>query len=229
MAFVQDLTVQVEKLRAEIASLNEESHELTQEKNYLGEEEASLKSATKNLNVQYQQRLRAMFPWSAIDPSVVVRPPSYLFPVPVLVHIPTGSIPMHPSMQLQWSSCRIAGGFLSNKLKLPTRDEDPCLKSDSSVSPSKKKPLVFSFILSFQFRNQTRSHECPHIVVATPGRILALARDKDLALKNVRRSKVMTPGSSTVQLMLKSFSPAQDSYYTLQMLQQPTPLSLGLT
>ena len=170
-----------------------------------------------------------MFPWSAIDPSVVVRPPSYLFPVPVLVHIPTGSIPMHPSMQLQWSSCRIAGGFLSNKLKLPTRDEDPCLKSDSSVSPSKKKPLVFLFILSFQFRNQTRSHECPHIVVATPGRILALARDKDLALKNVRRSKVMTPGSSTVQLMLKSFSPAQDSYYTLQMLQQPTPLSLGLT
>lgn len=29
-------------------------------------------------------------------------------------------------------------------------------------------------------------NECPHIVVGTPGRILALARDKDLALKNVR-------------------------------------------
>ncbi|KAL6345300.1 hypothetical protein AAG906_015783 [Vitis piasezkii] len=88
-----------------------------------------------------------------------------------------------PSMQLQSPSGRIAGGFLSNKWKLPTKDEDSCLKSDSSVSPSKKKPLVFSFILSFQFRNQSRSHECPHIVVGTPGRILALARDKDLALK----------------------------------------------
>ncbi|KAL2501119.1 DEAD-box ATP-dependent RNA helicase 56 [Forsythia ovata] len=28
--------------------------------------------------------------------------------------------------------------------------------------------------------------ECPHIVVGTPGRILALARDKDLSLRNVR-------------------------------------------
>lgn len=29
-------------------------------------------------------------------------------------------------------------------------------------------------------------NECPQIVVGTPGRILALARDKDLSLKNVR-------------------------------------------
>lgn len=29
-------------------------------------------------------------------------------------------------------------------------------------------------------------NECPHIVVGTPGRILALARDKDLSLRNVR-------------------------------------------
>ena len=29
-------------------------------------------------------------------------------------------------------------------------------------------------------------NECPHIVVGTPGRILALGRDKDLGLKNVR-------------------------------------------
>lgn len=96
---LKDLTAQVEKLKAENASLNEESRELTQEKNDLREEKASLKSATENLNVQYQQRVRAMFPWSAIDPSVVVSPPSYPFPVPVPVPIPTGSIPMHPSMQ----------------------------------------------------------------------------------------------------------------------------------
>ncbi|KAF5466731.1 hypothetical protein F2P56_016632 [Juglans regia] len=29
-------------------------------------------------------------------------------------------------------------------------------------------------------------NECPHVVVGTPGRILALGRDKDLGLKNVR-------------------------------------------
>jgi superfamily II DNA/RNA helicase len=29
-------------------------------------------------------------------------------------------------------------------------------------------------------------NECPHIVVGTPGRILALASEKDLSLKNVR-------------------------------------------
>ena len=29
-------------------------------------------------------------------------------------------------------------------------------------------------------------NECPHIVVGMPGKILALARDKDLSLKNVR-------------------------------------------
>jgi superfamily II DNA/RNA helicase len=29
-------------------------------------------------------------------------------------------------------------------------------------------------------------NECPQIVVGTPGRILALAREKNLSLKNVR-------------------------------------------
>lgn len=74
---------------------------MTQEKNDLREEKASLKSDIENLNVQYQQRVRAMFPWPAIDPSVVVAPPSYPFPVPVPVPVPisAGSMPMHPSMQ----------------------------------------------------------------------------------------------------------------------------------
>ena len=49
-----------------------------------------------------------------------------------------------PSMQLQWPSGRIAGEFLSNKWKPNTKDEDSCLKFDSPVSSSKKKPLVFS-------------------------------------------------------------------------------------
>lgn len=56
----------------------------------------SLKSDIENLNAQYQQRVRVMFPWAAIDPSVVMGSP-YSYPVPVPV--PPGPIPMHPSLQ----------------------------------------------------------------------------------------------------------------------------------
>lgn len=70
--------------------------QLTQEKNELREEKASLKSDIENLNAQYQQRLRVMFPWATMDPSVVMGPP-YSYPVPVPV--PPGPIPMHPSLQ----------------------------------------------------------------------------------------------------------------------------------
>ncbi|XP_068646074.1 transcription factor bHLH121-like [Aristolochia californica] len=93
---LKDLAAQVNRLKAEYASLSEESSELTQEKNELREEKAALKSDIENLNVQYQQRLRVMFPWT-MDPSVVMAPPSY--PYPMAVPVPPGSIPMHPSLQ----------------------------------------------------------------------------------------------------------------------------------
>ena len=70
---------------------------MTQEKNDLKEEKASLKSDIENLNNQYQQRLRTMFPWTAVDHSVMMAPPSYPYPVPMPV--PPGPIPMHPPMQ----------------------------------------------------------------------------------------------------------------------------------
>lgn len=73
------------------------SKQLTQEKNDLREEKASLKSDIESLNAQYQQRMRAMYPWSGMDHSVVMHPSSYPFAMPV--PIPTGPIPMHPSMQ----------------------------------------------------------------------------------------------------------------------------------
>lgn len=79
--------------------LTEESQELTQEKNDLREEKASLKSDIESLNNQYQQRLRTTFPWTAMDHSVMMAPPSYPYPVPVPVAIPPGPIPMHPPMQ----------------------------------------------------------------------------------------------------------------------------------
>lgn len=69
---------------------------MTQEKNDLREEKGSLKSDIENLNVQYQQRVRTMFPWTAMDHSVIMAPPSYPYPVPM--PMPPGPIPMHPHM-----------------------------------------------------------------------------------------------------------------------------------
>lgn len=84
-------------LKTEYATLTDESRELTQEKNELREEKASIKSDIDSLNVQYQQKLRVMFPWSAMDPAVMMGPPSYPYPMPVPV--PPAPIPMHPSLQ----------------------------------------------------------------------------------------------------------------------------------
>ncbi|XVF45472.1 hypothetical protein PTKIN_Ptkin02bG0209200 [Pterospermum kingtungense] len=95
---LKDLTSQVTKVKGEYATLTEESRELTQEKNDLKEEKASLKSDINNLNIQYQQRVRTMFPWATVDHSVVMASPSYPFPVPMAMP-PPGAIPMHPSMQ----------------------------------------------------------------------------------------------------------------------------------
>lgn len=94
---VKEWTAQIDKLKAEHAALNEESRELTQEKNDLREEKASLKSDIESLNAQYQQRVRAMYPWAGMDHSVVMHPASYPFPLPM--PIPAGPIPMHPSLQ----------------------------------------------------------------------------------------------------------------------------------
>ncbi|XWS67772.1 hypothetical protein CRYUN_Cryun04dG0034000 [Craigia yunnanensis] len=94
---LKDLTSQVTKLKAEYATRTEESRELTQEKNDLKEEKTSLNSDIDNLNIQYQQRVRTMFPWATVDHSVVMVPP-YPFPVPMEMP-PPGAIPMHPSTQ----------------------------------------------------------------------------------------------------------------------------------
>ncbi|XP_057456715.1 transcription factor bHLH121 [Lotus japonicus] len=92
---LKDLTSQVGKLKDEYTMLNEESRELAQEKNDLREEKASLKSDIENLNNQYQQQLRSIYPWTAMDPSVMMAPPpSYPYPVPMAV--PPGPIPMQP-------------------------------------------------------------------------------------------------------------------------------------
>lgn len=91
---LKDLATEVNRLKADCAALSEESSELTQEKNELREEKSSLKSDIENLNTQYQQRVGVMYPWGAIDPSSVVMPPPYSFPV--ALPVPSGPVPMHP-------------------------------------------------------------------------------------------------------------------------------------
>ncbi|KAJ0526044.1 putative transcription factor bHLH family [Helianthus annuus] len=86
---LKDLTAEVKRLKAECRALSEESCE---EKNELREEKSSLKSDIENLNAQYQQRVRVMPPWGAINPSSVVMPQA--FPVALPIH--TGPIPLHP-------------------------------------------------------------------------------------------------------------------------------------
>ncbi|GJR71130.1 DEAD-box ATP-dependent RNA helicase 56 [Tanacetum coccineum] len=48
------------------------------------------------------------------------------------------------------------------------------------------KVAVFYGGVNIKVHKDLLKNECPHIVVGTPGRILALARDKNLSLKNVR-------------------------------------------
>ncbi|KAE8682687.1 DEAD-box ATP-dependent RNA helicase 15 [Hibiscus syriacus] len=48
------------------------------------------------------------------------------------------------------------------------------------------KVSVFYGGVNIKVHKDLLKNECPHIVVGTPGRILALTRDKDLSLKNVR-------------------------------------------
>jgi len=71
-------------------------NQLMQEKNELREEKSSLKSEVENLNVQYQQRTRVMYPWAAMDPSVIMGP-AYSYPVPIPVT--AGPIPMLSQLQ----------------------------------------------------------------------------------------------------------------------------------
>ena len=48
------------------------------------------------------------------------------------------------------------------------------------------KVSVFYGGVNIKTHKDLLKNECPHVVVGTPGRILGLARDKDLNLKSVR-------------------------------------------
>ncbi|KNA05955.1 hypothetical protein SOVF_185550 [Spinacia oleracea] len=63
------------------------------------------------------------------------------------------SVQEMPSIQIQWPYGRAPGGFLNNRLKMLTQNEEPHLTCDSAVSV-KKKPLFFSS--SFSGRSKGR-------------------------------------------------------------------------
>jgi len=88
----------VNKLKGEYTSLSEEARELLQEKNELRDEKASLNFEVDNLNNQCQQRMRVLYPWAGMEPSVVIGPPP-AYPYPVPLAIPSVSVPMHPQLQ----------------------------------------------------------------------------------------------------------------------------------
>ena len=48
------------------------------------------------------------------------------------------------------------------------------------------KVAVFYGGVNIKTHKELLKNECPHVVVGTPGRVLGLARDKDLNLKSVR-------------------------------------------
>ena len=153
---LKDLTAEVNRLKTEHAALSEESRELMQEKNELREEKASLKSDVENLNAQYQQRVRIMFPWTAIDHSVVMAPP-YSYPVPIPV--PPGPISIHPSLQ--------PFPFFGNQTPGPI--PNPCstyVPFSAPVNPPNDQPSAqyapASHILSRQeSRNKSPNHDRP--------------------------------------------------------------------
>lgn len=62
-----------------------------------------------------------------------------------------------PSIQLQWPSGRISGGFFFNKQKFCAKDEVSNLKCDSTAF-LRKKPLVFT-PFGKQSKNQLQSHD----------------------------------------------------------------------
>ncbi|XP_020973768.1 transcription factor bHLH121 isoform X2 [Arachis ipaensis] len=182
---LKDLTSQVGKLKDEYAALNEESRELAQEKNDLREEKASLKTDIENLNNQYQQRLRNMFPWTAMDHSVMMAPPSYPYPMPMAV--PPGSIPLQPYP------------FFANQN--PSVIPNPCSTFVPYLAPNTLVEQQSAQYVSPPSHPGTRSHlSSKHDTRNKPPRDRESKAEKSEASNDVTTNlELKTPGSSADQ------------------------------
>jgi ATP-dependent RNA helicase UAP56/SUB2 len=56
----------------------------------------------------------------------------------------------------------------------------------NSLVPHFRLSLVFYGGVSIKQNHETLKNDCPHIVVGTPGRVLALIKDKTLSLKKTK-------------------------------------------
>ncbi|KAG0448546.1 hypothetical protein HPP92_027774 [Vanilla planifolia] len=151
---LKDLASQVQKLKAEHASLSEESQELTQEKNELREEKAAVKSEIDNLNVQYQQRLRCLYPWATVEPSVFVGPPPY--PFSLSVPLPTGPLPFHPSIQ----PYPFFQNQIPTSLPIPSNPYATCSPFVEQHSSQHSHPSSNRHRTATQHEPRSRSSEC---------------------------------------------------------------------
>ncbi|KAH9307538.1 hypothetical protein KI387_035449, partial [Taxus chinensis] len=98
---LKDLSAEVKRLKCEEKSLVEESHDITQEKNELREEKTVLKAEIDHLRSQFEQRVRTMFSWTAMDPTMMVgAPPPFPYSMPI-PHPGTNAVPNSHSIPLQ--------------------------------------------------------------------------------------------------------------------------------
>ncbi|CAI9771660.1 unnamed protein product [Fraxinus pennsylvanica] len=87
-----------------------------------------------------------------------------LTPLPSLA-IPTSgahqaSVQEASLIQIQWPSGRAPRGFLSDKPKISSHEEDSSLRCDSAASSLKKKPLTFSALRGFS-KTQAKLEDLP--------------------------------------------------------------------
>ncbi|RDY12297.1 DEAD-box ATP-dependent RNA helicase 56, partial [Mucuna pruriens] len=73
------------------------------------------------------------------------------------------------------------------------------------------KAAVFYGGVNIKVHKELLKNECPHIVVGTPGRILALARDKDLGLKNPMEIYVDDEAKLTLHGLVQHYIKLQES------------------
>eukprot|EP00252_Welwitschia_mirabilis_P002138 TRINITY_DN12059_c0_g1_i4.p1 TRINITY_DN12059_c0_g1~~TRINITY_DN12059_c0_g1_i4.p1 ORF type:complete len:368 (+),score=81.46 TRINITY_DN12059_c0_g1_i4:468-1571(+) len=90
---LKELTAEVKRLKSEQCALTEESRDLTQEKNELREEKATLKAEVDQLRSQYEQRLRTIVSWPPVDPTLMMGPAPFSYPMPASA---TGGPDSHP-------------------------------------------------------------------------------------------------------------------------------------
>jgi len=159
--------------------------QLIQEKNELREEKASLKSDIENLNSQYQQRVRVMPPWTAIDHSVVMSNP-YTYPVPM-------PMPIHPPMQpFPYFGNQNPGHIPSlSSMYIPfSAPAIPPIEMPSAQYPSTSH--VFS-------RKESRSKSPVHRIRPSDAERCSVSPDVATELE------LKMPGSSTEQVYYKQF------------------------